>query len=55
MGLLVGSSPTPYPPYVNWFVDLLHGLTPFEIVWVIIGVSLLGIVLVGAFGGRATA
>ncbi|MCY3813832.1 MAG: ABC transporter ATP-binding protein [Gammaproteobacteria bacterium] len=51
MGLPVGSSPTPYPPYVSWFVDLLHGLTPFEIVWVIIGVSLLGIVLVGAFGG----
>ncbi len=51
MGLPVGSSPTPYPPYVGWFVDLLDGLTPFEIVWVIIGVSLLGIVLVGAFGG----
>ena len=51
MGLPVGSSPTPYPPYVSWFVDLLYGLTPFEIVWVIIGVSLLGIVLVGAFGG----
>lgn len=51
MGLPVGSSPTPYPPYVNWFVDLLVGLTPFEIVWVIIGISLLGIVLVGAFGG----
>ena len=51
MGLPVGSSPTPYPPYVGWFVDLLDGLTPFEIVWVIIAVSLLGIVLVGAFGG----
>ena len=51
MGLPVGSSPTPYPPYVGWFVDLLEGLTPFEIVWVIIAISLLGIVLVGAFGG----
>ena len=51
MGLPVGSSPTPYPPYVSWFVELLEGLSPFEIVWVIIGVSLLGIVLVGAFGG----
>ncbi len=51
MGLPVGSSPTPYPPYVGWFVDLLEGMTPFEIVWVIIAVSLLGIVLVGAFGG----
>ena len=51
MDLPVGSSPTPYPPYVSWFVDLLVGLTPFEIVWVIVAVSLLGIFLVGAFGG----
>lgn len=51
MGLPVGSSPTPYPPYVSWFVDLLDGLTPFGIVWVIIAISLFGIVLVGAFGG----
>ena len=51
MGLPVGSSPTPYPPYVSWFVDLLVGLTPLQIVWVIVGVSLLGIFLVGAFGG----
>ena len=51
MGLPVGSSPTPYPPYVGWFVDLLEALAPFEIVWVIIAISLLGIVLVGAFGG----
>ncbi len=51
MGLPVGSSPTPYPPYVSWFVDLLHGLTPFEIVWVIVAISVLGIVLAGAFGG----
>ncbi|MCY4129324.1 MAG: ABC transporter ATP-binding protein [Gammaproteobacteria bacterium] len=51
MGLPVGSSPTPYPPYISWFVDMLHGLSPFEIVWVIIAISLLGIVLVGAFGG----
>ena len=51
MGLPVGSSPTPYPPYVSWFVDLLDGLSPLEIVWVIVAVSLLGIVLIGAFGG----
>ena len=51
MGLPVGSSPTPYPPYVSWFVELLVDLTPFEIVWVIVAVSLLGIVLIGAFGG----
>ena len=51
MGLPVGSSPTPYPPYVSWFVELLVGLTPLQIVWVIVAVSLLGIFLVGAFGG----
>ena len=51
MGLPVGSSPTPYPPYVSWFVELLVGLTPLQIVWVIVGVSVLGIFLVGAFGG----
>ena len=51
MGLPVGSSPTPYPPYVSWFVEMLDGLTPFEILWVIVAVSLLGIILVGAFGG----
>ena len=50
-GMPVGSSPTPYPPYVSWFVDLLHGLTPIEIVWAVIGVCVLGIVLIGGFGG----
>ena len=50
-GMPVGSSPTPYPPYVSWFVDLLHGLTPLEIVWAVIGVCVLGIVLIGGFGG----
>lgn len=51
MGLPVGSSPTPYPPYVAWFVELLHGLTPLQITLAIVAVSLLGMVLAGAFGG----
>ena len=51
MGLPVGSSPTPYPPYVAWFVELLHGLTPLQITLVIVAVSLLGMILAGAFGG----
>ena len=51
MGMPVGSSPTPYPPYVSWFVDLLHGLTPLEITLVIVAVSVLGIAVAGAFGG----
>ena len=50
-GMPVGSSPTPYPPYVSWFVDLLYGLTPIEIVWAVVGVCVLGIVLIGGFGG----
>jgi len=50
-GLPVGSSPTPYPVYVAWFVDLLDGLSPFEIVWAVIGVCVVGIVLIGGFGG----
>ena len=50
MGLPVGSSPAPIPPYIQPFVDLLYGMTPFEIVWMVIAVSLLGIVLIGSFG-----
>lgn len=50
-GLPVGSSPTPYPIYVVWFVDLLDGLTPLEIVWAVVGVCVVGIVLIGGFGG----
>lgn len=50
MGLPVGSSPTPFPPYIQPFVDLLNGMTPFEIVWVVIAVSVAGIALIGSFG-----
>ena len=50
MDMAVGTSPTPYPPYVAWFVELLHGLTPLQITWTVVGVSLLGLVAVGAFG-----
>ena len=50
MDMPVGSSPTPYPPYVAWFVELLHGFSPLEITLTIVAVSLLGIALVGAFG-----
>jgi ATP-binding cassette, subfamily B, bacterial len=50
MGLPVGSSPTPFPPYIQPFVDLLYGMTPLEIVWLVITVSLVGIALIGSFG-----
>ena len=51
MGMPVGTSPTPYPPYIAWFVELMHGLTPLEITLAVVGVSLLGMAVVGAFGG----
>ena len=51
LGLPVGSSPTPYPVYVQWFVDLLDGLSPLGIVWAVVGASVVGIVLIGGFGG----
>ena len=50
MDMAVGTSPTPYPPYVAWFVELLHDLTPLQITWTVVGVSLLGLIAVGAFG-----
>ena len=50
MGLPVGSAPTPYPPYAQPLLDMMMGLTPMEIVWAIVGMSLAGIVLIGAFG-----
>ena len=53
MGLPIDQSPTPYPPYVQPFVDSLEGLTPYEILGVIVGIGMLGIVLIGAFGTGA--
>jgi ABC-type multidrug transport system fused ATPase/permease subunit len=50
MGLPVGSSPTPIPPYIQPFVDMLYGMTPLEVVWVVVAMSLVGIVLIGSFG-----
>ena len=53
MGMPVGTAPTPYPPYARPLLDLMVGLTPFQIVWAIVGISLVGIVLIGAFGQGA--
>ena len=50
VGLPVTSSPTPIPPYIQPFVQLLHGMTPLEIVWMVAAVSLVGIALIGSFG-----
>ena len=49
MGMPIGESPTPFPPYVQPLVDALKGLTPSAITWAIVGISLVGIFLIGAF------
>lgn len=49
MGMPIGDSPTPFPPYVQPLVDALEGLSPIEITWAIVGISLVGIFLIGAF------
>ena len=43
VGLPVTSSPTPIPPYIQPFVELLHGMTPLEIVWMVAAVCLLAL------------
>ncbi len=50
MSIPVGEAPTVYPPYAQWMLDMMVGLSPMEIVWTIVGMSLVGIVLIGAFG-----
>ncbi len=52
MNMPIGSSPTPYPPYVEPFVMMLDGLSPTEIIWVLVGVGLVLITLIGAFGNQ---
>lgn len=54
MGMPINESPTPFPPFVQPFVNLLDGLSPFEILWVIVGVGVAGIVLIGGFGTGAS-
>ena len=49
MGMPIGESPTPFPPYVQPLVDGLKGLSPIAITWAIVGISLVGIFLIGAF------
>ena len=53
MSIPVGEAPTVYPPYAQWMLDLMVGRSPMEIVWLIVGMSLVGIVLIGAFGNGA--
>ncbi len=57
MDMPIGTSPTLYPPYVQPLVHWLEGLSPGEIVAAVVAISVLGIVLIGAFrmGARDTA
>ncbi len=50
MDLPVGESPTQYPPYIAWMVELMAGMSAFEMVAWIAAASFVGIVLIGAFG-----
>jgi ABC-type multidrug transport system fused ATPase/permease subunit len=53
MKIPMGASPTPYPPYVQPFVDFVADMPPLGIVWCVVGVSVIGMVLIGAFGTGA--
>ena len=50
MGLPIGSSQTPVPPYIQPFFDMMYGMSPLEVVWVVVAMSLTGIFLIGSFG-----
>ena len=54
LGMPIGDSPTPYPPFVVTFVDRLAGFSPFDIVMAVVVFSLVLIFLVGAFGSSAS-
>ena len=54
LGMPIGDSPTPYPPFVAPFIDMLEGFSPFDIVMAIVAFSLVLIFLVGAFGSSAS-
>ena len=53
MDLPIGASSTLYPPYVQPLVHLLEGMSPGEIVANVVAISVVGIVLIGAFRTEA--
>ena len=53
MDLPIGASSTLYPPYVQPLVHLLEGMSPGEIVASVVAISVVGIVLIGAFRTEA--
>ena len=53
MDMPIGESPTLYPPYVQPLVNLLEGMTPGGIVASVVAISIVGIVVIGAFRSEA--
>ena len=53
MDMPIGSSPTLYPPYVQPLVHLLEGMSPVGIVACVVVISVLGIIVIGAFRAEA--
>ncbi len=53
LGMPIGSSPTPYPPFLAPLLDALQGLSPFEMVFWIVAFCLVLVLFIGAFGSAA--
>ncbi|MEJ2130576.1 MAG: ABC transporter ATP-binding protein [Gammaproteobacteria bacterium] len=52
LGIAIGDSPTPYPPFIAPFIPLIDGMQPLELV-VVMGLVSFGLIItMGAFGTR---
>ncbi|MEE9255246.1 MAG: ABC transporter ATP-binding protein, partial [Pseudomonadales bacterium] len=54
LGIAIGDSPTPYPPFIAPFMPFLDGMEPMQIAVTIALVGFGLIVTMGAFGSRGT-
>ena len=53
VGMPIGDSPTLYPPYVEPLIHMLEGMSPAGIVASVVAISVVGLVLIGAFRTEA--
>ena len=53
MDMPIGASPTLYPPYVEPLVHQLEGMSPVGIVASVVAISVVGILVIGAFRAEA--
>ena len=53
VGMPIGDSPTLYPPYVEPLVHMLEGMSPAGIVASVVAISVVGLILIGAFRSEA--